>query len=66
MPAAKAAAYAAEQAAGAPKPVADALRSLPMLGTNRSGPLGHGRLSNGHVGQAIRELQAVLTARVTT
>lgn len=49
------------QAAAAPDPVTDALRSLPMLGTNPSGPLGHGRLSNGHVGQAIRELQTILT-----
>jgi hypothetical protein len=49
------------QAAAAPDPIVNALRSLPMLGTNRSGPLGHGRLSKGHVGQAIRELQAILT-----
>ncbi len=37
--------------------VARALRSLPALGEDRSGPLGPGRLSGGHVGEAIRALQ---------
>jgi hypothetical protein len=37
-----------------------ALRLLPALGADRSGPLGPGRLSSGPVGEAIRALQAVL------
>ena len=37
--------------------VADALSLLPALGENRSGPLGPGRLSVGHVGDAIRTIQ---------
>ena len=40
--------------------VARALSSLPALGENRSGPLGPGRLSGGHVGEAIRAIQAQL------
>jgi hypothetical protein len=43
--------------------VARALSSLPMLGENRSGPLGPGRLSLGHVGETIREIQRLLTER---
>ena len=42
--------------------VARALSSLPPLGENRSGPLGPGRLSLGHVGDTIRAIQALLTA----
>ena len=37
-----------------------ALSSLPTLGENRSGPLGPGRLSGGHVGETIRAIQAQL------
>ncbi|MEH3039821.1 MAG: hypothetical protein PGN21_07140 [Sphingomonas paucimobilis] len=41
-----------------------ALRTLPPLGENRSGPLGIGLLTRGHVGTAIRELQrAIADAR---
>ncbi|MDY7102098.1 MAG: hypothetical protein S0880_13000 [Actinomycetota bacterium] len=43
--------------------VARALASLPALGENRSGPLGPGRLAGGHVGEAIREIQALLAER---
>ena len=43
--------------------VARLLSSLPALGENRSGPLGPGRLSLGHVGEAIREIQALLAER---
>jgi hypothetical protein len=39
-----------------------ALRQLPALGANRSGPLGPGLLSSGVLGTAIRELQARLAA----
>lgn len=41
--------------------VARVLSSLPALGENRSGPLGPGRLSLGHVGDTIREIQRLLT-----
>lgn len=44
-------------------PVARALRSLPALGEDRSGPLGPGRLSGGLVGAAIRAIQAELRAK---
>lgn len=37
-----------------------ALASLPPLGENRSGPLGPGLLSNGRVGEFIREFQSGL------
>ena len=40
--------------------VARALRSLPALGENRSGPLGPGRLGGGHVGDAVRAIQELL------
>lgn len=40
--------------------VADALSLLPALGENRSGPLGPGRLSGGHVGDAIRAIQELV------
>lgn len=43
--------------------VAGVLASLPALGENRSGPLGPCRLSLGHVGEAIREIQRLLTER---
>jgi hypothetical protein len=43
--------------------VAAALSSLPALGENRAGPLGPGRLSGGHVGEAIRAIQAQLRER---
>lgn len=43
--------------------VADAISSLPALGENRSGPLGPGRLSIGHVGATIREIQRLLAER---
>ena len=38
-----------------------ALRSLPPVGENRSGPLGPGRLASGRLGAIIRDLQAGLT-----
>lgn len=43
--------------------VARALSSLPALGENRSGPLGPGRMAGGHVGEAIRVIQAQLRGR---
>ena len=43
--------------------VAGALSSLPALGDSRAGPLGSGRLSSGHVGVAIRVIQAQLAVR---
>lgn len=45
---------------------AEAASSLPALGENRSGPLGPGRLSAGHVGATIREIQRLLVARTPT
>jgi hypothetical protein len=39
-----------------------ALRQLPPVGEDRSGPLGPGRLSSGALGALIRELQAGLVA----
>lgn len=48
------------QVAATTDAVARALRSLPALGENRSGPLGPGRLSSGQVGRAIRAVQAFL------
>lgn len=41
--------------------VRSALRSLPLLGENRSGPLGPGLLTSGEIGPIIRALQAGLT-----
>ena len=35
-----------------------ALRSLPPVGENRSGPLGPGLLASGQLGMIIRQLQA--------
>ena len=43
--------------------VARAVASLPLLGENRSGPLGPGRLALGHVGATIREIQRLLSER---
>lgn len=43
-----------------PASVADALRRLPPLGADRSGPLGPGLLASGLQGAAIRRLQAAL------
>jgi hypothetical protein len=43
--------------------VARAVASLPMLGEDRSGPLGPGRLEAGLVGDAIRAIQAELRRR---
>src|SRR3954451_17652403 len=43
--------------------VAGALSCLPALGENRAGPLGPGRLSGGHVGEAIRAIQAQVRGR---
>jgi len=37
-----------------------ALRSLPPVGENRSGPLGPGLLASGQIGMIIRQLQACL------
>jgi len=38
--------------------VRDALRTLPRVGENSSGPLGPGRLASGRVGATIRKLQS--------
>ncbi len=43
--------------------VARAISLLPAVGWHCAGPLGPGRLSNGHVGQAIRAIQAELKNR---
>jgi hypothetical protein len=40
-----------------------ALRKLPLVGTNSSGPLGRGLLASGVLGAIIRELQASLVDR---
>jgi len=54
---------ACRQVAAMTDAVARAVSSLPPLGENRSGPLGPGRLSSGHVGETIRAIQAHLQAR---
>jgi hypothetical protein len=51
------------QVASMTSAVAGALACLPALGEDRSGPLGPGRLSGGHVGQYIRAIQAQLGDR---
>ncbi len=51
---------ARRQVAAMTSSVASALSSLPALGENRSGPLGPGRLSGGHVGETIRAIQSHL------
>lgn len=56
-------AEARRRVGGMTNAVARALSSLPALGENRSGPLGPGRLAQGHVGATIREIQALLTER---
>ncbi len=43
-----------------------ALRQLPSLGENRSGPLGPGLLASGVLGEIIRELQAGIADRPDT
>ncbi|WP_376765698.1 putative immunity protein [Agromyces agglutinans] len=42
---------------------AAALRRLPLLGADASGPLGRGLLASGVLGTVIRDLQAALLAR---
>ncbi|HZQ49444.1 MAG TPA: hypothetical protein VFB69_03965 [Candidatus Dormibacteraeota bacterium] len=39
-----------------------ALRTLPPIGENRSGPLGPGRLASGELGSIIRELQSAIAS----
>lgn len=56
-------AEARRQAAAMSDEVARAIASLPGLGTSRSGPLGPGRLSGGHVGETIRAIQTLLAER---
>lgn len=41
-----------------------ALRSLPPVGENRSGPLGPGLLASGQIGMIIRRLQAHISEAV--
>jgi hypothetical protein len=40
-----------------PAEVRDALRGLPRVGENASGPLGPGLLASGDLGRIVRELQ---------
>lgn len=42
--------------------VRDGLRSLPMVGTDRSGPLGPGMLASGELGRIIRTIQRAFGA----
>jgi hypothetical protein len=56
-------AAARRQVAATTDAAARALSSLPVLGENRSGPLGPGRLSGGLLGEAIREIQDQLKHR---
>lgn len=56
-------AEACHQVAEMTDAVARALSLLPVLGENRSGPLGPGRLTSGHVGATIREVQRLLSER---
>lgn len=42
-----------------------ALRRLPALGTDRSGPLGPGLLASGVLAATIREIQAELSRSIT-
>lgn len=46
--------------------VRTALRSLPAVGENRSGPLGSGLLASGQLGAIIRKLQAGLNGSDST
>lgn len=50
----------AERSAVSSQPVRAALRSLPLLGEDPSGPLGSGLLASGALGATIRRLQAAL------
>jgi hypothetical protein len=50
------------QLAHMPPAVRTALRTLPPVGENRSGPLGPGLLASGQLGEIIRQLQAGLAA----
>ncbi|MGH2872973.1 MAG: putative immunity protein [Solirubrobacteraceae bacterium] len=52
------------QHAHAPESVRTALRQLPPLGENRSGPLGRGLLASGVLGAVIRDLQSKLNESV--
>jgi hypothetical protein len=52
---------ACRQMAAMTTPVARAHATLPELREDRSGPLGPGRLSSGHVGDTIRAIQARLS-----
>ncbi|ROS58357.1 hypothetical protein EDF38_3102 [Frigoribacterium sp. PhB160] len=54
------AAELAWQLASMSQPVADALRQLPSLGEDSSGPLGPGLLTTGLLGPHIRRLQSAL------
>lgn len=54
---------ACRQLAEIPDAVVSALSSLPALGADRGGPLGPGRLAQGLVGETIRQIQELLTAR---
>ena len=54
---------ALRQVAAMSDEVATSLALLPMLGENSAGPLGPGRLSGGHVGQAIRAIQEGVSVR---
>ena len=56
-------AEASRQVATMSDAVREAVRSLPALGEDRSGPLGPGRLSGGHVGTTIRAIQGQLDPR---
>jgi len=44
-------------------PARDALRHLPLLGTDNSGPLGAGLLASGTLGATIRTIQSALLNR---
>ncbi|WP_342769114.1 putative immunity protein [Flexivirga caeni] len=43
-----------------------ALRTLPPVGQNRSGPLGPGLLASGQLGTIVRDLQAGLSSQAST
>jgi hypothetical protein len=57
------AAEAARQVEAMTPSAARAVALLPPLGEDRSGPLAQGRLSAGHVGDAIRAIQALVKPR---
>jgi hypothetical protein len=56
-------AEALRQVAAMSDAVLFALSGLPMLGEDRAGPLGPGRLCSRHVGETIRAIQAQLAHR---